>query len=178
MIHRGINQCLVVVRGSTQLSAGQLLIPLRSKLLLHSIEVPPCQFALQIVARLLNADERSAYANLYRLPRRELRICSAACCGSGIFHPVSIHPRGSLLELDDEIALEVRQCKRPKVRIHSVRIETRDLACFWTHGSHACNSWPRCLNNDACHRTFGKCKSKCRAALSGGHLLMDLDISA
>ena len=79
----------------------------------------------------------------------------------------------SLPELNDEVAFEVRQLKRPQVRIHAVRVKTGDLAGLPINGGKARNAGPRHFDEHARGAGTGKPEAKKCATFRGRHFGAD-----
>ncbi len=79
----------------------------------------------------------------------------------------------SLAELHHKIAFEVRQLKRPQVRVHAMRVIAGDLACRGIGGGKAWDARPGDLDEDARDAGGRKPEAKKRATLRGGHFGAD-----
>ncbi len=98
-IERGVKNPALRLRAAFHRNLAERLVPARLRRGLHRLEAPLRNLPLQILLRLLHADERNAIAKLQR----------PCVCTRGRDHALS-SPASSILQLDRraELAIDIR----------------------------------------------------------------------
>src|SRR6185369_17863564 len=148
----------------------ELFVPCGSQALSHCIKVPLGDLSFEVVARLIDAQEGGAHSQLDGFSWFELRIGATAGFRHFLFHSIGLCIVWDLLELDNKIALEVRQLARPKVGIHAVWVVSTDLMGLLIDHCIAGHSGSGRLYQHARVATLGKAKSEYCASLGRRHL--------
>src|SRR3954471_16379302 len=127
VIERRVETRFLAIGRPVYLQTTELVAPCTMQFLPDGLEFPFWDLFFEICAGLIDADEGSADADLYRLAGAKLGIGSATRLCGLVFEAIGPGVFPWRTELHDEVATEIREFERPEVSIHAMRIDARDL---------------------------------------------------
>jgi hypothetical protein len=108
VVERGVEDAALIFGGSIDRDLTELRVPLAAQRLLNSAKVPLWNLGLEVLSRLLQADERGADARFDNLSLRGMKSGEGSGGEVGLWL-LGVRPGvgEGPAELNDEVALEV-----------------------------------------------------------------------